>query len=1017
MKGDGVKKWLLLIVLVVVSVNSPSMFGQPAASGDRLLDRLLFTPGLMSDGCIGPYNNVARIRYPGTNSLLVYECDLLLAAKVGDSLKTTYTYSWAGYYPGYAQRGIILPTGEPDDPSKSEYHAYRLYKGWNKLKEGSEKDGYRVDYNSWPAILGAPIDAGGDPVITGDQYAWCVINDGPSTSQRSQLGAEIQVSVWGLMDDPILKNMFFVKYTIINKSKQLWDSVYVGVYSEPMLSGLFGCDTTLGMGYYYSFNKKNSVFGQAMPATGCILLQGPLVDSPGDVGMRSGSMYLNKKNLGMTSYVTMRVLVEFSQQAHFNLLRGCLPTGSQQIDPILGKATAYFAPGDPLAKTGWNMNPLAEEYSYIMLSTGPFTLSPRDTQEVIAAYVVARGATGAESLSLLKYYSRYVKATALSNFQKPVWTKPNVNINSFSNRTVLTWDLVAEQNRLGYQFEGYHIYQGETPTGPWHKIATYDLLNDKRVLIDEVYNSDAGMFEQPIKDIMPNQGLQRFVDLTRDSIKHTVLHNGSKYYFAVTAFAVSSLLRPMIIESPIEAIEVTPQEPLAGSVLYAIGDSIAHSRLQDDAVSIKIMGPFQLKNNRYRIQFYVSNKETTWTWYDLTAGTTICVNQKNIKGQRTNPIYNGILPVVYTAPYGMRRDYQVPRGWEYVPSSNRWFNGAAAKLIMDGLNKGVVYPQLWSGFGRENALKPHDVKRIEIRFSETTKQKAYRYVDGIRSFPPDALRHASFAPYIKNRGPGFVYQDYVDVPLTVWEVDELDGDLTPRQLNVAFVERNDTLYNYKGDYVGKGNINGAWDPTTEAEGGSELLYVFGSPYGETEQARYTGNELFYNQSAFDVMYMIWIRRDSTQRADRKIWFNEGDKLVLQPNYPLADGRIFEFETKAPIIGDAALAKDEGALNKINVFPNPYYGGHGQETTFSERFISFSHLPAECTIRIYTLAGTPVRMLHHVSTTNSFERWDLKNEGLIAVASGIYIAHIEAPGIGTKILKFSIIVPERRLKGK
>jgi hypothetical protein len=686
------------------------------------------------------------------------------------------------------------------------------------------------------------------------------------------------------------------------------------------------------------------------------------------------------------------------------------------IDPTTTIPTKYYASGDPITGKGW-VDRIKERTAQNVLSTGPISMAPKDTQEVIVSYIVARGSTGEESVNLLKYFTRYVKGAAMNQYQKFTWQSPRVHASSFSNRIMLSWDIDAEQNHYGYQFEGYNIYQGESANGPWHRIAAFDLKNDKRLLYEEIYNTEAGIVERQLRQVLPDLGLQRFLDITRDSIRQTGLFNGSKHYFCVRAFATSDNIRPMIAESPIEAVEVTPQEPLAGSVLYAIGDSIAHSRAQDDAVSIKIMDPFLLKNNHYRIQFYVSNKETTWTWYDLTAGTTICVNQKNIKGQRTNPIYNGILPVVYTAPYGMRRDYQVPRGWDYIPAANRWYNGAAGKYIMDGMNKGVVYPQLWSGFGRTNALKPHEVKRIEIRFSETSKQKAYRYVDGIRSFPYDAPRDPSFVPYIKNRAPGFVYQDYVDVPLTVWEVDELDGDRTPRQLNVAFVERNDTLYNYKGDYVGKGNINGVWDPTTAAEGGSELLYVFGSLYSDTTQARYTGNELYFNQPAFDVMYMIWIRRDSTQRADKKIWFNEGDKLVLQPNYPLADGRIFEFETKAPIIGDAALAKDEGALNKINVFPNPYYAGHREETSLADRFVTFSHLPVECTIRIYTLASTPVRMLHHVSTTNAFERWDLKNEGLIAVASGIYIAHIEAPGIGTKILKFSIIVPERRLKGK
>jgi hypothetical protein len=32
------------------------------------------------------------------------------------------------------------------------------------------------------------------------------------------------------------------------------------------------------------------------------------------------------------------------------------------------------------------------------------------------------------------------------------------------------------------------------------------------------------------------------------------------------------------------------------------------------------------------------------------------------------------------------------------------------------------------------------------------------------------------------------------------------------------------------------------------------------------------------------------------------------------------------------------------------------------------------------------------------------RWDLRNEAGVPVASGIYIVHVEAPGIGSKVLK-------------
>ena len=42
---------------------------------------------------------------------------------------------------------------------------------------------------------------------------------------------------------------------------------------------------------------------------------------------------------------------------------------------------------------------------------------------------------------------------------------------------------------------------------------------------------------------------------------------------------------------------------------------------------------------------------------------------------------------------------------------------------------------------------------------------------------------------------------------------------------------------------------------------------------------------------------------------------------------------------------------------------------------------------------------------------SYVEWDLKNQNNIAVASGLYIFHIDAPGLGEKIVKwFGVMRP-------
>lgn len=114
-------------------------------------------------------------------------------------------------------------------------------------------------------------------------------------------------------------------------------------------------------------------------------------------------------------------------------------------------------------------------------------------------------------------------------------------------------------------------------------------------------------------------------------------------------------------------------------------------------------------------------------------------------------------------------------------------------------------------------------------------------------------------------------------------------------------------------------------------------------------------------------------------------------------------------------GDLSAAKQE--VEKINVFPNPYYGMNRAEVNRFRRFVTFNHLPASATIRIFNLAGIMVRTLRKDDDTQ-FIDWDLNNERALPVAGGIYVATMElhdrqGRDLGSKTLKL-MIVPEDAL---
>jgi hypothetical protein len=140
---------------------------------------------------------------------------------------------------------------------------------------------------------------------------------------------------------------------------------------------------------------------------------------------------------------------------------------------------------------------------------------------------------------------------------------------------------------------------------------------------------------------------------------------------------------------------------------------------------------------------------------------------------------------------------------------------------------------------------------------------------------------------------------------------------------------------------------------------------------------------------------------------------DGDVLHIETNRPFNTKDKFSIETVGANVSNAKASEN---MDNIYVVPNPYVGYNEIEPTNKlpgqtrgERRIYFENLPSQCTIRIYSLAGDPVKVLeHNVLQENAREYWNLLNEDGFSVSYGVYIAHIDAPGVGEKILKFAII---------
>lgn len=137
----------------------------------------------------------------------------------------------------------------------------------------------------------------------------------------------------------------------------------------------------------------------------------------------------------------------------------------------------------------------------------------------------------------------------------------------------------------------------------------------------------------------------------------------------------------------------------------------------------------------------------------------------------------------------------------------------------------------------------------------------------------------------------------------------------------------------------------------------------------------------------------------------------GDEFQIIASHLNSPLTVFTFTPTKPTIADNALAQVD--VDKVNVFPNPYIGYNTQEINKYARFVTFNHLPAKATIRIFNLSGVLIKTIVKDDATTQFATWDLANQNGFPASAGMYIAYVEMPEVGkTKTLKLGII-PEQQ----
>jgi len=136
------------------------------------------------------------------------------------------------------------------------------------------------------------------------------------------------------------------------------------------------------------------------------------------------------------------------------------------------------------------------------------------------------------------------------------------------------------------------------------------------------------------------------------------------------------------------------------------------------------------------------------------------------------------------------------------------------------------------------------------------------------------------------------------------------------------------------------------------------------------------------------------------RYDFSRSFSENDSIMFRVN-----GAI-----------EVNTTKLEEGMEDIKVVPNPYVMTNSMEPAVANKFLNqrrrimFTHIPAECEIRIYTSSGVFVdNIVVENESSNGIVHWDLLSREDLEIASGMYIYHVKSRITGKeKIGKFAVI---------
>jgi len=930
-----------------------------------------------------------------------------------------YVFGWGLWVGGKVQTTRSMPGITMDtlvtqgyNPSNSKY----------EYTPGAVVNGVPVSPTSSAAKIYSSLapgwaDKDGNDTVRSVEDTWCQYNDFNISNHLTGRPLKIQVTqITYQWNYPTNTDIIFFTFKVKNAGPDTIFDAYlapttdcdIGGEADPSPNDVCYWDSTTNMGYQYNSTNSEEGWNRQPGCVGFMFLESPIANQPilspnGDFSRNVGD------TIGLFAFKVFNRNID-------------PPTDIEQYQEMAGYdyQTGIYRRLDP--------KPAPSDQRF-MESTGPIKLAPGAEAQTIVAMILADfnhaayAALQPDSVSIAALRAKAKTAKliyengwllpgppkapgltlvagnkkALISWDKSSWAMPDDSLQAFDAglkyyRLVVAKDTLDaskfDPNYRKYSFEGYKLYKSLDGSA-WQLVAQWDKSNRYKVTpqgleitgpdtlftgLTNYYQYNPVYIANNVTTVMANeQGIDPAFATNADnaglsySYEDNSLTNGNTYYYSVTAYGIN-----------FNSIKFTDSLNVT---------SIIDKTPQYFETSIN-------SNSKPVIPRTDPADYVPSSWM-ITANRGLSYN-KSLFVVPTLDAPKKVIAASYKQVFG-----PVTRG---VRGSNNWYIPNISYKVLDA-NDSTILPLTTVSLTYDSVLgwiKPAFLYSPTDNFITVNNQVAnvYPVSFGVSKVEP-WYRGTDTAYCLVNPTPDWRWAFRTSVLKITWHVIRGGGDTLVSNDTLSCEVWDETNnVQIQSDTLALDNITtSGWNFGATA-GGAGRTIMNATSSNSRKWMNVCGLKLFFNNPTRTAvgLNMTW----ATHPAEGEVWriYPFGVTVPSEGEYQVISVSSFSWATTV----DWA---------RVKVVPNPYMVRNAWEKSNERSKLQFINLPAKCTIKIFTIAGNLIKVIEHENDSQETQGgtawWDpmltMNNQN---IASGVYIYHINSPGIGTHVGKFAVI---------